>query len=55
MTKSRRMRWTWEEARMRKRRGEYKILVKIPEGRRPLRKPRRRWENNIKMYLQEVG
>jgi hypothetical protein len=31
------------------------ILVGRPEGRRPLRRPRRRWEDNIKMYLQEVG
>ena len=33
----------------------YRVLVGKPEGRRPLGRPRRRWEDNIKMYLQEVG
>jgi hypothetical protein len=36
-------------------RGAYRILVGRPEGRRPLGRPRRRWEDNIKMDLQEVG
>jgi hypothetical protein len=36
-------------------RGVYRVLVGKPEGKRPLRRPRRRWENNIKMDLQEVG
>jgi hypothetical protein len=36
-------------------RGTYRILVGRPEGRRPLGRTRRRWEDNIKMYLQEVG
>jgi hypothetical protein len=36
-------------------RGAYRILVGRPEGRRQLERPRRRWENNIKMDLQEVG
>jgi hypothetical protein len=36
-------------------RGAYRILVGRPEGRRPLVRPRRRWEDNIKMDLQEVG
>jgi hypothetical protein len=36
-------------------RGVYKILVGKPEGKRPLCRPRRRWEDNIKMNLQEVG
>jgi hypothetical protein len=36
-------------------RGAYRILVWRPEGRRPLGRPWRRWEDNIKMYLQEVG
>jgi hypothetical protein len=36
-------------------RGLYRILVGKPEGKRPLERPRRRWENNIKMDLQEVG
>ena len=37
------------------RRGIYRVLVGKPEGKRPLGRPRRRWENNIKMNLQEVG
>jgi hypothetical protein len=36
-------------------RGAYRILVRRPEGRRPLGRPRRRWENNIKKDLQDVG
>ena len=36
-------------------RGMYRVLVGKPKGKRPLRKPRRRWENNIKMDLREVG
>jgi hypothetical protein len=36
-------------------RGAYRILVGRPEGRRPLGRPRRRWEDNIKLDLQEVG
>jgi hypothetical protein len=36
-------------------RGVYRVLVGKPEGRRPLGRPRRRWEDNIKMDLQEVG
>jgi hypothetical protein len=40
---------------MGERRGAYRILVGRPEGRRRLGKPRRRWEDNIKMDLQEVG
>ena len=35
-------------------RGVHRVLVRKPEGKRPLRRPRRRWEDNIKMYLQEV-
>jgi len=42
-------------ARMGKRKGAYRVLVWKPEGKRPLGKPRRRWEDNIKMDLQEVG
>ena len=37
------------------RRGVYSVLVGKPEGKRPLGRPRRRWEDNIKMDLQEVG
>jgi hypothetical protein len=40
---------------MGEKRGVYRILVGRPEGKRPLRRPRRRWEDNIKMDLQEVG
>ena len=40
---------------MGERTGVYRILVGKPEGKRPLGKPRRRWEDNIKMDLQEVG
>jgi hypothetical protein len=40
---------------MGERRGAYRVLVWKPEGRRPLGRPRRRWENNIKIYLREVG
>jgi hypothetical protein len=36
-------------------RGAYNILVGRPEGRRPLRRPRHRWEDNIKMDLREIG
>jgi len=40
---------------MGERRGTYRVLVEKPEGKRPLRRPRRRWEDNIKMDLQEIG
>ena len=52
--KSRRMRWAGHVARMGEGRGVYRVLVGKPEGRRPLWRPRRRWEDNIKMDLQEV-
>jgi hypothetical protein len=42
-------------ARMEKRRGVYKVLVGRPKGKRPLGRPRRRWEDNIKMDLREIG
>ena len=42
-------------ARMEEGRGAHKVLVGKPEGKRPLGRPRSRWEDNIKMYLQEVG
>jgi hypothetical protein len=42
-------------ARMGEERGAYRILVGRPEGRRPLGKPRRRWDDNIKMDIREVG
>jgi hypothetical protein len=50
---SRRMRCAGHVARMGKMKGEYKFLVGKPEGKRPFGRPRRRWEDNIK--LQEVG
>jgi len=53
--KSRRMRWVRHVARMREGRGVYRVLVGKPEGKRPLGKPRRRWEDNIKMDIQEAG
>jgi hypothetical protein len=51
--RSRRMRWAGLVARMGEGRGVYRVLVGKPEGKRPLGRPRRRWENNIKMDLQE--
>jgi hypothetical protein len=53
--KSRRMRWAEHVARMVEERGVHRVLVGKPEGKRPLGRPRRRWEDNIKTDLQEVG
>jgi hypothetical protein len=53
--KSRRLRWAGHVARMGERRGAYRALVGKRDGRRPLGRPRRRWEDNIKMDLREVG
>ena len=53
--KSGRMRWAGHVAHMEEGRGVHKVLVVKPEGKRPLGRPRRRWENNIKVDLQEVG
>jgi len=55
MIKSIRMKWAGHVARMGERVGVYRVLVVKPEGKRPLGRPRRRWEDNIKMDLQEVG
>ena len=55
VVKSRRMRWAGQVARMGEERGVYRVLLGKPEGRRPLGRPRRRWVDNIRMYLQEVG
>jgi hypothetical protein len=52
--KSRRMRWEGHVARMGEGRGVYRILVGRPEGKRPLGRPRLRWEDNIKMDLMET-
>ena len=49
------MRWAGHVARMGEERGVYRVLVGKPEGRRPLGRPRRRWADNIRMDLQEVG
>jgi len=49
------MRWAGHVARMGERRGVYRVLVGKPEGKRVLGRPRRRWEDNIKINLQEVG
>ena len=48
------MRWAGHVARMGKDRGVHRVLVEKPETKRPLGRPRRRWENNIKMDLREV-
>jgi hypothetical protein len=53
--KARRMRWAGNVALMGEVRCEYNILVGRPEGRRPLGRPRCRWEDNIKMVLREIG
>ena len=49
------MRWAGHVARIGQERGVYRVLVGKPEGKRPLGRPRRRWKDNIKIYLQEVG
>jgi len=54
MKKSRRLKWAGHVKRMWERRGVYSVLVGEPEGKKPLGRPRRGWENNIKMDLQEV-
>ena len=51
--KSRRMRWAGHVARMEKGRGVHKVLVGEPEGKSPLGRPRRRWEDNIEMILRK--
>ena len=53
--KSRRMRWAAHVARMGEEMWVYRVLVGKREGRRPLWRPRRRWVDNIRMDLQEVG
>ena len=55
VVKSRRMRWAGHVARMGEGRGVHRVLVGKPEGERPLGRPIRRWEDNIKIDLQEVG
>ena len=53
--KSRRTGWAGHVARMDEERGVYRVLMGKPEGKRPLGRPRRRWVDNIRMDLQEVG
>jgi hypothetical protein len=53
--KSRRLRWAGHVARMGPNRNVYRLLVGKPEGKRPLGRPRRRWVDNIRMDLVEVG
>jgi hypothetical protein len=55
VVKSRRMRWAGHVVSMGVERGVHRVLVGKPEGKRPLGRPRRSWEDNIKMDLQEVG
>ena len=49
------MRWAGHVARMEEIRSAFKILTGKPTGKRPLGRPRRRWEDNIKMDLEEIG
>jgi hypothetical protein len=51
----RRLRWAGHVARMGEGRGVYRVLVGKPEGTRLLGRPRHRWEDNVRMELQEVG
>jgi hypothetical protein len=53
--KPRRMRWAGHVARMGEKRNGYRLLVGKPEGKRPLGRPRRRWVDNFKMDLLEIG
>ena len=53
--KSRRLRWAGHIARMEGSRSTLKILTDKPTGKRPLGRPRRRWEDNIRMDLEEIG
>jgi len=55
VVKSRRMRWAGHVARIGEGGGVHRLLVGKPEEKRPLGRPRRRWEDNIKMDLREVG
>jgi hypothetical protein len=53
--KSRRMKWVGHVPCMGEGRGVYRVLVGRPEGKKPLERPRHRWEDNIKLYLREIG
>jgi hypothetical protein len=54
MIKSRRMRWAGYVARIGEKRNTYRILMGIREGKRPLGRPRRGWEDNIKMDIRDI-
>ena len=53
--KSRRLRWAGHLVRMEEGRSVFKILTGTPAGKRPLGRPRLRWEDNIRLYLKEIG
>jgi hypothetical protein len=53
--KSTRKRWAEHVAQMGEKRNAYRILVGKPEGKRPLGRPRRRWKDNIRMDLRDIG
>ena len=53
--KCRRMRWAGHVVRVGEERGAYRVLVGKPEGKRPMGRPRRKWVDNIRTDLQEVG
>jgi hypothetical protein len=55
LIKSRRMRWAGHVACMREERNVYKVLMGKPEGKKPLGRPRHRWEDGIRMDLREIG
>jgi hypothetical protein len=55
MNKSRRMKWAGHVTRMMEKRNTYRVLMGKPEGKRPLGRYRRRWEDNVKMNLGEIG
>ena len=55
MIKSRRLRWAGHVARMEEGRSAFKILKGKPTGKKPLGRPMRRWEDNIRMDLEEIG
>ena len=55
MIQFKRLRWASDVARMEEGRGAFKILICKASGNIPLERPRRRWENNIRMDLKEIG
>ena len=55
MIKSRRLRWAGHVARIEEARSAFKILTDTPAGKRTSGRPRRRWNDNIRMFLKEIG